>query len=36
MTLDEFKIIFWWEWGHRQLGRFIGLVVLLPMIYFSL
>ncbi len=24
MTLDEFKFIFWWEWGHRQLGRFIG------------
>lgn len=26
MTLDAFKIIFWWEWGHRQLGRLIGLV----------
>jgi len=26
MTLDEFKTIYWWEWGHRQLGRFIGLV----------
>ena len=25
MTLTEFKVIFWWEWGHRQLGRFIGL-----------
>ena len=35
MTLDEFKVIFWWEWGHRQLGRIIGLTVLLPMIYFS-
>ena len=35
MTLNEFKIIFWWEWIHRQLGRFIGLVSLLPMIYFS-
>jgi len=34
MTLQEFKIIFWWEWGHRQLGRLIGLVVLIPMIYF--
>ena len=21
MTLPEFKSIFWWEWGHRQLGR---------------
>jgi cytochrome c oxidase assembly protein subunit 15 len=26
MGLDEFKSIFWWEWGHRQLGRVIGLV----------
>lgn len=26
MTLEEFKTIFWWEWGHRQLGRLIGLV----------
>lgn len=25
MTLAEFKFIFWWEWSHRQLGRFIGL-----------
>ncbi len=36
MTLNEFKIIFWWEWGHRQLGRLIGLIVLLPMIYFTI
>ncbi len=26
MSLDEFKFIYWWEWGHRQLGRVIGLV----------
>lgn len=26
MTLEDFKYIFWWEWGHRQLGRVIGLV----------
>lgn len=26
MTVDEFKTIYWWEWGHRQLGRLIGLV----------
>lgn len=26
MTLADFKPIFWWEWGHRFLGRFIGLV----------
>ncbi len=36
MTLNEFKIIFWWEWAHRQLGRIIGLTVLVPMIYFSI
>lgn len=26
MTLAEFQFIYWWEWGHRQLGRLIGLV----------
>ncbi len=26
MTLAEFQVIYWWEWGHRQLGRVIGLV----------
>ena len=26
MTLAEFKAIYWWEWGHRQLGRAVGLV----------
>ncbi len=26
MTLEAFKSIYWWEWGHRQLGRVIGLV----------
>ncbi|GAB4382642.1 heme A synthase [Albidovulum sp.] len=26
MSLEEFKSIYWWEWGHRQLGRLIGLV----------
>ena len=36
MTLNEFKVIFWWEWGHRQLGRLIGLAVLLPLIFFSI
>lgn len=25
MALADFKFIYWWEWGHRQLGRFIGL-----------
>lgn len=26
MSMDEFKVIFWWEWAHRQLGRVVGLV----------
>ncbi len=26
MSLEAFKTIYWWEWGHRQLGRIIGLV----------
>jgi heme a synthase len=35
MTLNEFEFIFWWEWAHRQLGRFIGLFTLLPFLYFA-
>ena len=34
MSLDEFKVIFWWEWAHRFLGRIIGLFFLIPLIYF--
>jgi cytochrome c oxidase assembly protein subunit 15 len=26
MSLAEFQFIYWWEWGHRQLGRVVGLV----------
>ena len=29
MTMSEFKIIFWWEWAHRFLGRLIGLLFLI-------
>ena len=36
MTIYEFKVIFWWEWAHRFLGRLIGICFLLPLIYFSL
>ena len=36
MSLNEFKFIFWWEWSHRQLGRLVGLTVLLPLIYFTI
>ncbi len=35
MNMQEFKIIFWWEWAHRFLGRLIGIGFLLPLIYFS-
>ena len=34
MTLDEFKLIYWWEWAHRLLGRLIGVAFLLPFLWF--
>jgi cytochrome c oxidase assembly protein subunit 15 len=34
MSLPEFKAIFWWEYLHRLLGRLIGLVFLIPFLYF--
>src|SRR5581483_6904030 len=34
MSLEQFKTIFWWEWSHRLLGRVIGIVYLLPFIWF--
>lgn len=34
MDLKAFRQIFWWEWAHRFLGRFIGLWVLLPGLFF--
>ena len=36
MSLSEFKVIYWWEWGHRQLGRIIGLVWLAGFSWFLL
>lgn len=36
MELSEFKFIYWWEWGHRQLGRFIGLVYLVGFLVVAL
>tara|TARA_B100001057_G_scaffold241421_1_gene241747 strand:- start:239 stop:1255 length:1017 start_codon:yes stop_codon:yes gene_type:complete len=35
MSLNEFKVIFWWEWVHRFMGRLIGICFLVPLIYFS-
>jgi len=34
MTLEEFKYIFWWEWFHRFFARLIGLVFIIPFLYF--
>ncbi len=34
MTIDEFKDIYFWEWIHRVIGRFIGLVFVIPFVYF--
>ena len=36
MQLEDFKVIYWWEWGHRQLGRVIGLVWFLGFMWFWL
>ena len=36
MSLDEFKIIFFWEYIHRLFARFIGLFFMIPLIYFFL
>ncbi|HEV2957666.1 MAG TPA: COX15/CtaA family protein [Xanthobacteraceae bacterium] len=34
MSLDAFKVIYWWEWAHRLLGRAIGAAFLLPFLFF--
>ena len=36
MSLSDFKVIFWWEWIHRFLGRLIGICFLIPLIYFTI
>ncbi|MDP6680129.1 MAG: COX15/CtaA family protein [Pelagibacteraceae bacterium] len=35
MTLEQFKTIYWWEYIHRLLGRFIGIFFLIPLLYFT-
>ena len=35
MNLSEFKVIFWWEWSHRFIARIIGILYLIPLIYFT-
>jgi cytochrome c oxidase assembly protein subunit 15 len=34
MSVEEFKDIYWWEYGHRLLGRVIGLAFALPLVFF--
>ena len=36
MSLNEFKVIFYWEYFHRLLGRLIGIFFLIPLIYFTI
>ena len=36
MSLNEFKVIFYWEYFHRLLGRLIGIFFLMPLIYFTI
>ena len=36
MSLSEFQFIYWWEWGHRQLGRSVGLIWFLGYVGFAL
>ncbi len=34
MTVEGFKTIFWWEWGHRLLARIVGAAFILPALWF--
>lgn len=36
MTLSEFKAIFWWEYAHRLWGRAIGVLFLVPLVWFAI
>ena len=36
MNLEQFKIIYWWEYVHRLLGRIIGLFFAIPLFYFTI
>jgi len=36
MSMNEFKVIFWWEWVHRFLGRLVGIAFLIPLIIFTI
>ncbi len=34
MSLLQFQFIYWWEWAHRFLGRIVGIVFVVPLVYF--
>ena len=36
MSIEEFKTIYWWEYIHRLLGRIVGLIYFIPVLYFTL
>ena len=35
ITLAKFKVIYWWEWLHRNLGRMVGIVFIIPFLFFA-
>ena len=35
MSLEQFKIIYWWEYTHRLMGRIVGIFYLIPLLYFT-
>ena len=35
MTIEDFKTIYWWEWGHRLLGRLLGIAFAVPLVVFA-
>ena len=34
ITLSQFRALYWWEWAHRLAGRLVGVVVLVPFIWY--
>ena len=36
MEMGAFQFIYWWEWSHRLLGRLLGVVFLMPFLFFAL
>ena len=36
MTLEQFKTIYWWEYIHRLLGRLIGVLYIIPLLFFTI